>query len=99
LRRPRRKREAYAQREIQLFCRLSLGQVIYGNVGVPERLQFVGAAVNEVVRVQDLSRQLGYPLLATAPFAGAAAGAWRPLKEHLLRGFETPMSILTMPQP
>jgi adenylate cyclase len=82
---------------------LHLGQVIYGNVGVPERLQFtvVGSAVNELVRVQDLTKQLGCPLLATAAFAAAAAaaGAWRPLGEHLLRGFETPMPILTMTPP
>jgi adenylate cyclase len=80
---------------------LHLGQVIYGNVGVPERLQFtvVGSAVNELVRVQDLTKQLGCPLLATAPFATAAAGSWRPLGEHLLRGFETPMPILTMTPP
>ena len=76
---------------------LHLGQIIYGNVGVPERLQFtlVGSAVNEVVRVQDLTKQLGCPVLATATFADAAPGPWRPLGEHLLRGFETPMPILT----
>src|SRR5580698_1961939 len=76
---------------------LHLGQMIYGNVGVPERLQFtvVGAAVNEVVRVQDLTKQLGCSLLATATFADAAAGPWRPLGAHLLRGFETPMLIVT----
>ncbi|MGA2287121.1 adenylate/guanylate cyclase domain-containing protein [Bradyrhizobium sp.] len=76
---------------------LHLGQMIYGNVGIPERLQFtvVGVAVNEVVRVQDLTKQLGCPLLATAAFAGAAAGPWRPLGEHPLRGFDTPMPILT----
>jgi adenylate cyclase len=80
---------------------LHLGQVIYGNVGVPERLQFtvVGAAVNEVVRVQDLTKTLGCALLATAAFADAAAGPWQPLGEHLLRGFETPVPILTMTQP
>jgi adenylate cyclase len=49
-----------------------------------------------VVRVQDLTKQLGCPLLASAPFAAATAGPWRPLGEHLLRGFETPMPILTM---
>jgi adenylate cyclase len=77
---------------------LHVGQVIYGNVGVPERLQFtlVGSAVNEVVRVQDLTKSLGHPLLATGPFAQAAAGAWQPLGEHHLRGLETPMPILTM---
>ncbi len=80
---------------------LHLGQVIYGNVGVPERLQFtvVGAAVNEVVRVQDLTKTLGCSLLATAAFADAAPGPWRSLGEHLLRGFETPVQILTTEQP
>jgi adenylate cyclase len=77
---------------------LHLGQVIYGNVGVAERLQFtlVGSAVNEVVRVQDLTKTLGCPLLATAPFANALPDEpWRPLGKHTLRGFETPMPILT----
>jgi adenylate cyclase len=80
---------------------LHLGQVIHGNVGVPERLQFtvVGSAVNEVVRVQDLTKQLGCPLLATAPFAAAAPGPWRPVGEHVLRGLETPMPILAMAEP
>jgi len=83
--------------ELDFGISLHLGQMIYGNVGVPERLQFtvVGAAVNEVVRVQDLTKQLGCPVLATATFAGAAAGPWRPLGAHLLRGFETPMLIVT----
>jgi class 3 adenylate cyclase len=61
-------------------------------------LQFtlVGSAVNEVVRVQDFTKTLGCPLLATAPFASAVANEpWRPLGEHALRGLETPMPILT----
>jgi adenylate cyclase len=77
---------------------LHVGQVIYGNVGVAERLQFtlVGSAVNEVVRVQDLTKALGCPLLATAPFAKAVSDEpWRPLGEHALRGLGTPMPILT----
>jgi adenylate cyclase len=75
-----------------------LGQVIYGNVGVPERLQLtlVGAAVNEVVRVQDLTKQLGYKLLVTAPFADVVPGPWLPLGEHLLRGFGTPTAIVAL---
>jgi adenylate cyclase len=80
---------------------LHLGEVIYGNVGVPERLQFtlVGSAVNEVVRVQDLTKKLGHPVLATGPFAGAVAGPWRPLGEHILRGLDKPMPILMLTQP
>jgi len=49
--------------------------------------------------VQDLTKQLGCPLLATAPFAAATAGSWRPLGDHHLRGLGTPMPILTMAQP
>jgi len=76
---------------------LHLGQVIYGNVGVPERLQFtlVGSAVNEVVRVEDLTKKLGHSVLATASFVDATPGSWRPLGEHALRGIETPMPIFT----
>jgi adenylate cyclase len=77
---------------------LHLGRVIYGNVGVAERLQFtlVGSAVNEVARVQDLTKALACPLLATAPFASALPNEpWRPLGEHALRGLGTPMPILT----
>jgi adenylate cyclase len=80
---------------------LHLGEVIYGNVGVPERLQFtlVGSAVNEVVRVQDLTKKLGHPVLATGPFADAVACPWRPLGEHTLRGLDKPMPILTPAPP
>ncbi len=39
------------------------------------------------------------PLLATAPFAAAVAGPWRPVGEHVLRGLETPMPILAVVQP
>jgi adenylate cyclase len=80
---------------------LHLGEVIYGNVGVPERLQFtlVGSAVNEVVRVQDLTKKLGHPVLATGPFADAVGCPWRPLGEHTLRGLDKPMPILTQAAP
>jgi adenylate cyclase len=89
---------ADGDRSLDFGIALHLGQVIYGNVGVPERLQFtvVGSAVNEVVRVQDLTKQLGRPLLATQPFADAVAGPWRPVGQHVLRGLETPMPILAL---
>jgi adenylate cyclase len=72
--------------------------LFYGNVGVPERRQFtlVGSAVNEVVRVQDLTKTLACPLAATASFAAAAPGPWRPVGDHVPRGFEKPTAILTV---
>jgi adenylate cyclase len=91
-------RSAEAAASFEFGISLHLGQVIYGNVGVPERLQFtlVGSAVNELVRVQDLTKKLGHPVLATASFVKAAtAGIWHPLGEHVLRGIEAPMPIST----
>ncbi|MGA2893716.1 MAG: adenylate/guanylate cyclase domain-containing protein [Xanthobacteraceae bacterium] len=94
--------QAAAGQAIDFGIALHLGEVIYGNVGVPERLQFtlVGPAVNVVVRVQDLTKVLGSPLLATAPFAAmvpsTSVASWRPLGEHILRGFDAPMPILTI---
>ncbi len=83
--------------ELDFGISLHLGQVIYGNVGVPSvcSSRWWAAAVNEVVRVQDLTKQLGCPVLATATFADAVAGTWHPLGEHRLRGLGTPMPILT----
>jgi adenylate cyclase len=94
----RRRQAATADPALDFGIALHLGQVIHGNVGVPERLQFtvVGSAVNEVVRVQDLTKELHCPLLATGPFAAAVAGPWRPVGEHVLRGLEKPMPILAM---
>jgi adenylate cyclase len=91
------KRPAETDTSFDFGISLHLGQVIYGNVGVSERLQFtlVGSAVNEVVRVQDLTKKLGHPVLATAPFVDATPGTWHPLGEHILRGIEVPMPIFT----
>lgn len=75
---------------------LHLGPVIHGNIGIAERLQFtlVGAAVNEVVRVQELTKELTTPVLATAAFARHLPRPWRPLGRHVLRGLDQPMEIL-----
>ncbi|MEM7195269.1 MAG: adenylate/guanylate cyclase domain-containing protein, partial [Pseudomonadota bacterium] len=46
---------------------LHVGEVVYGNVGAPERLDFtvLGAAVNMAARVEGLSKSTGYPILMT----------------------------------
>jgi len=79
---------------------LHLGQVVYGNLGVPERLQFslIGSAVVEVVRVQDMTKLLKCDLLATGTFASAVDRKWKSLGEHELRGFDQPRTLFT-PEP
>ena len=64
---------------------LHLGEVLYGNVGAVDRLDFtvIGPAVNEVARIEALCEPFGRNLLLTAEFAASmtdrsAARAARP---------------------
>jgi adenylate cyclase len=77
------------------------GEVLYGNVGSQERLDFtvVGPAVNEVSRIQAMSRSLDQPILVSAGFA-AACGEHRrrlvSLGRYALRGVARPQELLTL---
>jgi adenylate cyclase len=52
---------------------LHVGEVLYGNVGAADRLDFtvIGPAVNEVARIEALCEPLGRPVLISAEFAAA----------------------------
>ena len=80
---------------IEFGIGLHLGEVIYGNVGVPDRLQFtlVGSPVNEVARIEDLTKTLGHPLVVSEAFAIAVPRGWLTLGDHALRGIRRPVGI------
>jgi adenylate cyclase len=69
---------------------LHLGDVLYGNVGAVDRLDFtvIGPAVNEVARIEALCEPLNRNLLLTAEFAASMTDRRRlePLGRHDLRG-------------
>ncbi|MEM7444422.1 MAG: adenylate/guanylate cyclase domain-containing protein [Pseudomonadota bacterium] len=71
------------------------GEVFFGNVGAPERLDFtvIGRAVNATARVEALSKQLGRSVLVTAPVAGRIDRPFDDLGRHELRGLAEPMGI------
>jgi adenylate cyclase len=77
------------------------GEVLYGNVGSQERLDFtvVGPAVNEVSRIQAMSRSLDQPILVSASFA-AACGRQRArlvsVGRYALRGVGRPQELFTI---
>ncbi|WP_421997731.1 adenylate/guanylate cyclase domain-containing protein [Reyranella sp.] len=81
--------------EFDFGISLHQGTVLYGNLGVPERLQFtvVGSAVNEVVRLQDLTKSLDAPIVASDAFVRASSASWQPLGIHALRGVQVPVSV------
>lgn len=77
---------------------LHMGDVTYGNIGVPERLEFtvVGAAANEAARMEALCKSLNQPLLISSEFRRCFPGELVSLGFHTLRGVHTPREIFTL---
>ncbi|MCZ6796404.1 MAG: adenylate/guanylate cyclase domain-containing protein [Gammaproteobacteria bacterium] len=74
--------------EIRFGIGLHIGQVIYGNVGAPDRLDFtvMGAAVNRTARLEELTKKVGVPLLLSTEFAEHTEGPVRSMGEFEMRG-------------
>jgi adenylate cyclase len=80
---------------------LHLGEVLYGNVGATDRLDFtvVGPAVNESARIEALCEPLSRPVLVSAEFVAGIAGAESRLESlgrHTLRGVREPKEIFAL---
>lgn len=85
--------------ELALDVALHLGDVFYGNIGAASRLDFtvIGPAVNEACRIETLCKELGRPLLMSAPFAEACGRPTESLGRHVLRGVAEPRAIFGLP--
>ncbi|MEM9104409.1 MAG: adenylate/guanylate cyclase domain-containing protein, partial [Pseudomonadota bacterium] len=90
-------REAFQRREelspedrTDFGIGLHMGAAVYGNVGTESRLDFTvtGTSVAMVSRLEDLTRALDSPLLATSDFANLVTVPSRKLGRQSLRGFE-----------
>jgi adenylate cyclase len=79
---------------------LHIGEVLYGNVGAVDRLDFtvIGPAVNEVARIETLCEPLGRRILVSAELAAAVGDSHRlePLGRHRLRGVSEPRAIYAL---
>jgi adenylate cyclase len=80
---------------------LHLGEVLYGNVGAVDRLDFtvIGPAVNEVARIEALCEPLGRAALISAELAAAAADdnhRLESLGRHVLRGVREAKEIFAL---
>jgi adenylate cyclase len=77
---------------------LHLGEVLYGNIGASDRLDFtvVGPAVNEASRIQALCRSLERNVLISSTFREIAGGGLESLGFHALRGVREPQELFTL---
>ncbi len=83
---------------------LHLGDVLYGNIGARDRLDFtvVGPAVNEASRIEAMCRALDQELVISSAFAQAATGSSDrlvSLGRYMLRGVRKPQELFTLVHP
>jgi adenylate cyclase len=74
---------------------LHVGNVMFGNVGLRDRLTFsaFGQAVNEVQRLENLSKKYKTPIIASDDFALYSGGNWNLLGTETLRGTDYDMKV------
>jgi adenylate cyclase len=80
---------------------LHVGELLYGNLGSPRRLDFtvLGSAVNEAARIESLCGSLEQPVIVSWAFAEAAGGAKNrlvSLGRYAMKGVARPQELFTL---
>ncbi len=91
-------RVSRGERPIGFGIGLHLGDVLYGNIGVAERLEFsvIGAAANEAARIEGLCKLLDRPVLVSGSVARVVPADLVSLGVHALRGVAEPKEIFAL---
>ncbi|MDD7910174.1 adenylate/guanylate cyclase domain-containing protein [Pseudovibrio exalbescens] len=84
-------------RPLRTGIALHSGEVFFGNIGAPQRLDFTvtGKAVNVTSRVESLTKSLKRPLLVTEPVARLVSYELEGLGPHSVKGVSQPLEIFT----
>jgi adenylate cyclase len=90
------KRRAQGRRELGYGIGLHVGNVMFGNVGLNDRLTFsaFGPAVNEVSRLQTLTKKYPHSVIGSDEFASYCGGNWITIGKEKLRGVSQKVTIL-----
>lgn len=93
------KRQASGERTIGFGIGLHVGEVLYGNIGTPQRLEFsvIGAAANEAARIEGMTKVLGKLVLISEAVARVSPQPLIDLGSHALRGVRDPQRLFTLP--
>jgi adenylate cyclase len=96
----RNEESAHRDSPIKYGLARHLGEVYYGNIGAPGRLDFtvIGPAVNHASRLEKLGSELGRTLVTSASFAAAAPETLENLGAHQLRGVAATQEVFA-PRP
>ncbi len=77
---------------------LSVGSVMFGNIGVASRLTFsvIGQTVHAAARIESLTKSVGTDVLMTEDVARLAAARSRPVGSFELSGFTDPQPLFSL---
>ena len=94
-----RERHTEALEPLDFGLGLHVGEVLFGNIGVPERVEFsvIGPAANEAARLESLTKQVGERVLVSDDFARHLALDWVPAGEHALKGVNRSVAVFIPP--
>ena len=93
-----KRRQEAGDPPIRYGLALHVGDVMYGNIGVPQRLEFtvIGKAANEAARLEGMCKELGEPILISSAFPRCFPGEMRSLGAHSLRGVSEPQEVFAL---
>jgi len=93
-------RRAAGRSELRTGIGLHLGEVIFGNVGAPGRLDFtvIGPAVNLASRIEGLTKRLLRPMLFSSAFARICPRPLVSLGFQPVRGLDEPEEVFGLPE-
>jgi len=93
-----REREASGKAPLHFGLALHVGDIVYGNIGAPDRLDFtaIGPGVNLTARLEALSAALGETVIISSEFARTTERPLRSLGHYTLRGVAEPQEVFTV---
>jgi adenylate cyclase len=90
-------RATRAMPQLSYGLALHIGDMMFGNIGTPQRLSFsvIGPSVNQVARLEALTKEVGRPIVASRAFVDACpGGGWDSLGKHKVQGIAEPIEVL-----
>jgi adenylate cyclase len=92
------RRRRHGQPTIEFGVGLNVGEVIYGNVGAPDRLDFtvMGPAVNRTARLESLTKELDCDILFSEKFSALIETPSEFLGNHEMKGIAEPQAVYAL---